>query len=523
MEGASAADILMLRNLTFSSFATVGEFWSTLRTRIKHATFDPEHDRTFVGLIADALDERQASASWRTAVIGGLRDLAASRGPGIATAIWRWIEVDGQVVACLLATLGVSGALERYLADAAPRNLAPETAEPLLRFATEERLHLLHAAIAAALYSPAEAVALQIKIEAPQSDAGFEVILKRAAPKDVVDLALQQAEPRLARFAAAAVASKPDLLRQQDLSDLRMQKIWARAMDINPEAWRGPSAPEVAFHRLLTDLIGGKPADMTLVAKLAATSIGDLESFEGRTKLWPILSDETRQALFSATIDGWLEKAGSGQIPFALDNVLMEAASREPRLSTLLEGPALNIIQALQIFTMLRNLDEPRFRLWLSGILNRLQAIATNDADAIGRLIQERRWSGAADDLLRCFRRARDDLKTALRACISLISLWDRWLSHISPLSSLEKWDLLADLAAELYPYGPDQDGLWERAGGKGSDLNRNGSGGARWHEALRQVRLGKPPRISKLLGEMGKDYGQNPHLRSLASDYEFR
>lgn len=51
-----------------------------------------------------------------------------------------------------------------------------------------------------------------------------------------------------------------------------------------------------------------------------------------------------------------------------------------------------------------------------------------------------------------------------------------------------------APVADELYPGGPDDEGLWERAGGDDADLSTKEAGRTRWRTALRNVRNGKGP-----------------------------
>src|SRR5690606_37530643 len=96
------------------------------------------------------------------------------------------------------------------------------------------------------------------------------------------------------------------------------------------------------------------------------------------------------------------------------------------------------------------------------------------------------------------------------------------WLG-ISPVTDAEKRVSFVELAAELYPSGPDHNSLWERAGGKDSDLTHHGSGVGRWRDAVRAIQNGKKPPFSKLMQEMRRDFGANPKLRIMADDPLFR
>lgn len=67
----------------------------------------------------------------------------------------------------------------------------------------------------------------------------------------------------------------------------------------------------------------------------------------------------------------------------------------------------------------------------------------------------------------------------------------------------------------ELYPAGPQQDGLWERAGGDASRLTYDGSGSTRWWNAIRLIEKGGGGNITmdSLVAQMRLDYRGNAGL----------
>lgn len=80
----------------------------------------------------------------------------------------------------------------------------------------------------------------------------------------------------------------------------------------------------------------------------------------------------------------------------------------------------------------------------------------------------------------------------------------------------------LAELGARLYPEGPQQDGLWERAGGDISLLKSSTTGRAGWwHAAALLERGGGGASISvdALLAVMADDFPANAHVRQLRGD----
>lgn len=77
--------------------------------------------------------------------------------------------------------------------------------------------------------------------------------------------------------------------------------------------------------------------------------------------------------------------------------------------------------------------------------------------------------------------------------------------------SANDDWQLLQDLMSELYPEGPEDQSIWERAGGDRSKLALNGTGQAKWFSALRTLRLGGGGSISRT-SLLHAVYGEFPH-----------
>lgn len=76
-------------------------------------------------------------------------------------------------------------------------------------------------------------------------------------------------------------------------------------------------------------------------------------------------------------------------------------------------------------------------------------------------------------------------------------------------------------IGAELYPEGPQQNGLWRRAGGDESRLPYGGAGFARWWDAITLLdRGGGGARLSvaSLLTTMRADYPNNTELGTIAA-----
>jgi nucleoside phosphorylase len=81
-----------------------------------------------------------------------------------------------------------------------------------------------------------------------------------------------------------------------------------------------------------------------------------------------------------------------------------------------------------------------------------------------------------------------------------------------------DRVDQFVSVVRRLYPGGPEQDALWERAGGDPSRLNREGAGATRWWHAIQLVENGGGGNITfdTLLTQMRADYANNDDLNRL-------
>jgi hypothetical protein len=523
LENANPNDILQLRNLQLQGFTQTERVWKALAQRVASGPFQPAHDAAFLNIMTDAFTADKASEEWRGGVLEGLLGAARRGMEAFPSALWRWVEADPALTEPLWTHLGMGKVLEERLVQVAPQTLGLDAVQPILVHAVEEGLYLLHGAAAAAAYTPIEAVRLQVSVEPPSSSEGVKLALRRATPAQVVECAIDIDDRRLIQLAADAAAKTPELLAKIEMSNKVARAIWSAALNARLDVWRGPGDPRAAFDTILIDFLDGVEVPLELIDRLSQTPLGDLNAFPRRTELWPKLTSPARNHLLRATGAAWLQDAETGRELSSVEPALGDAILGDLKLDTLLERLATGHIErAAHLVTLLDGFDETRFRYWLRCAAGRTCPIPPTDAEAIGRLASKRHWQGVADDLIGMLQRGRDDVRPALRTCISLVGFFHRFLYSLSQVTPSEKWDALAEIASEFYPTGPDHDGLWERAGGRDTDLDWSGNGRSRWRNALARIRRGGGPCVKTLLREMQNDYPANTELRYLAEDREF-
>jgi hypothetical protein len=88
-------------------------------------------------------------------------------------------------------------------------------------------------------------------------------------------------------------------------------------------------------------------------------------------------------------------------------------------------------------------------------------------SNELGTVDQCSQMGASAQSLVHLARQGREDIKAVLRECQGLLGFWDRLKLGLNIFNSDEKWNSFAGLGADLYPEGPRDREVWQRAGGK--------------------------------------------------------
>ncbi|CAM5478971.1 GAP1-N1 domain-containing protein [Sphingobium scionense] len=523
LPGATPSEILTLRNLALPGFATSGTLWLALEEWLVDNGHPASHDTEAVTIVTEALVGTDAVAPWRAAARRGLERSSRAPGGAFAAAFWRWAKAAFRTSSPLVALVAADRKALDAVVAAAPTELDPATAKPIIEAAGRFGLPRLHAVAASGSMTPADAARAQSAAENSTDPTAMRLALRRVKRDELLDVFDDVPDDRVLTIAGEAVAEDPKLLARRDMSTVANRRVWAASLKENPAAWDGPAEPRMAFDQLLTEQIDGAHPPTELLDRLSTTPLADVTSFPRRTELWAKLPATIRDRLLAATIDAWFARFGTDAKEAALEAPLTDRILVDARLGQLLDRvTARGIAEGLRVVDALGGLDASRFRTWILTAVRSRRPLNSADAELIGRALATRRRRDIVSDFVAFYRGGRGDLAPALRHCIDLIGFWDRMFLGLSSVSSAEKWDSLVELAAELYPKGPDQEALWSRAGGRDSDLRHHGTGKERWHSALRDIQNGRPPRISKLISEMRIDYPQNTNLSMLADDTLF-
>jgi len=517
---ASPKQMLLLRNLQLTAVGDSQSVWHAVERWSAENPYLEVDDLDSLAVIKDAADESVAVANWRSAILGGFHASTANPNSQFPHAFWRWAQMDALVVRWIFRPIADNTTVETGIANAAPMVINGHTAKEIVHHAVAHSWFRLHAVALAAIYEPLEAVRKQLAVDRQaDEDSGIRILTKHLTAEETLAIALEVDEPRVTSIAAEVAAKKPSILADCNFLTIVAQHIWAQALAKSTNAWNGPKDPTAAFRKVLDSLLEGEPVDGDLIYQISRTPLADVSSYGRRASLWVKIPERAREGFLMASARGWVQRAASGLENTTpepeLQKVVLPSPETDAVLSSLIHS---DVARAMHIVSLLEDFDESRF----AHLLGATRTVSVSDAVAIGKVILDRRWRGAAHNLADLVRQGRTDLKQAIVGCESLLDLWTRLRLSLVRLSSPEIWQVGEDLLVELYPSGPDAWGLWERAGGKNGDLLHQGTGRSRWRDALTLIGRGQGVRLESVLEQAKADYPNNDKLQVLIAQFGF-
>ena len=511
--------LFLLRNLKMDAFPSKKVLWEAVSSWVAHQEFSPNQDEGILDNLREAFSSPHRGTDWSRAVIAGVLFALENPNQFMYRAIWRWLEKDLPCATNIIEATGTKvPEFETELAKAVPKALSKEASEAALMIARQHSWWVLHGAALACSVSPQEAVKRQLQVDKSVSDnSGVLEALKHASDQETLSAALEFDDSRLIAIAVEIVVKTPALLADHDLKQPSTQRLWARALEIDSEAWKVSTPPWVAVFEFMDAQVENGCNNLNLVGLLSSTPAADLCRYPDRAKVWTCIPDPlVRERYLVATSSSWLELASSGTPPFVPDPVLQRSILGA-RLESLLSAlSAAQFADSIAIVQALPSMQEDIAVRWIEGLCRKTHAINQSDASALGILIRSRKWKRVLSVLVRECKDGHSALKHALVECYDLLPIWDTFRFQLKPISDTDVWKALTDAAIELYPQGPDQGALWERAEGKNSDLEQVGSGAERWQSAIRKMKYGNRAKPHRLLEEMLIDYRHNDKLNWL-------
>lgn len=466
----------------------------------------------------------EAEAWWIQSNHEGVRGAVRKWPRGVAQALWTlWQTAPGEVepLCAVAATHGATAG--RDLADACPPALTAEVAEQVGMAARAHGWAVLFGLALAAAQGAGTAVERLLDASMDGTEEGLDALARQYGGKVLVDSALSHEDPRIPDAAARWIVREPTLLSGLDPDDEGWRRLWMRSIQLGSDPWSGIAEPVRVRDRVLDRVLEAGDVAPQLLEALAGTRLGDLSGYPRREEIWSKLPEPARTRFLEVTASAWVARfrASPGAEPVPEAPLLALARSDPGLLAVDRQDPARSLHAVVGAFELIPGWSERDLLDWLRVAQPQLSQLSDGDAARLGRLVAERRWRAAASEIFS--RRKMGALRGAVPAVVPLLGILQQWLASFEGMNREavhhpDWYDALLELAVTLYPSGPDQNRVWERAGGDPSRIE-GWSGRDRWRSAITLLRSGGAGRkVSprRLTWEMVSDYMTNPDLKAL-------
>lgn len=460
---------------------------------------------------------------WTRAVRAGVEGAVREWGRGTGPALWLLWEAAPGEVEKLSGLVQNNTAAERDLADACPSALTPDLARHVITAARLHRWPVLFAVAAAAAYKPATALVKLLEAFPDNIAGALNALANRYGTSVLVDAAVMHNDSRVLDQGARAVVKHPELLASVDPDVDGWRLLWLRAIQLGADPWNGIPDPASARDRLLNRALDARDVEPLLLGAVAQGRLADLSGYPRRQELWSMLPEHARTRFLEATAYAWVERFRSSPATEPLpEAAVTELVRRDPALLAPDGGDQVRgLYAAVTAFERIPGWQEYDLLRWLGASRASLSRLNAASADKLGQLVARKGWSAAASEIYNQ-RNSIPSLSPAIPAIFHLLGMLQKWVASFEGLNrgahpAPDWYDVLLELAIKVYPNGPEQDRIWERAGGDSSRLEGS-QGRDRWRSAVRLLRAGGADRNvpKRLAWEMSSDFLNNAELRTL-------
>ena len=516
----SAPDFLALRNFDLAPFPHRTTFLQKLTAQFNHFFESGPGVDALLPIVQAAFDPVQSTDDWQYACRGALSELSTVGASSVAPLVWITLCKHPQLGQLLLAQVANVTSMDKAMTACVDDvDVLPSTklSDDLIaaKFVLTEATFLVRRFDRDLTKSLREACERNRK---RFGDHAVEHILKQMEPSELLSAILTVDDPLVTSAAAAAVVSEPELLGVHSLEEPRIQEIWAEALTRNKGTWQIRLDSEALRKEIFDFLLAGTltPA---LVRTVASSPLGNALDYPRRAEIWGSLPDSCRDTFLSTTASAWIR---------SLSGRVSESAYilPEPELAQTLASPMmreemtealkrLSFKEVLDVFAGNLSLPESLFSILFATMYQPYESLSAEEIERTARLAASRNWRSFTRNLMDRYG-VTNGLRHFFQICANHLDIWDRLLHGISQPSRAELYNLLVELACDLYSSGPKDSEIWARAGGNLSKLDVSGSGQLQWEAAIRKVRNGNKVRAGNLIAAMREDYPSNDCLAYL-------
>ena len=516
-------DILSMRNLQLERFdanrlSNTVKDW--IRNRVDEVGVTEDDCQLFDQTVRGAAQQ----VWWNIDVLAGYTDTIKPDSLGIGFLAWETIDKYPESLLPVLNLFDAKGHLD-VLTKTVFLGLSTAAIDAVAEESAKRGAWQLCGIALATRYGASRALFDVLKYSPPKTarHTAVESALSRAAPSELIEIAVREDIEEVTVLAADVVKNEPKLLRNFVWSS----SVWFDILDqVIVSGSKVGNEIENRIQGLQTIIQRGERSER-IWGPLARAELADLLLVPNRVHAWALIPDSLVAKIVGQNARAWLAAVLDGEVSSAAIEEPLRSEVRSllkagPFMASLAKNAHLNFIKIID--TLYPENDNECVTLLDSLAHTPAYRFPPAAAAATGKLIQSRRWTSAASRAA-SHSSFRDDFLVIAKECVGVMGVWDSWAVSFragrqSQISIDDAWKMFEDSLAELYPHGPTDQEFWSRSGGRDNQLIAEGNGLAQWHRCIKRVRAGLGPSASDLLRTALRDFSGNLVLKMLRDSH---
>lgn len=480
-------------------------------------------DNPCISIIDKLSDTKHTNIWWRESVKESLVNKFNYWQKDYAQICWLWFGEDPRTFNILFPFLLENNKqIEQDLIDTFPHNVATNFLSEIETFAIKKKWYKLHAVTICKQHKGVHAILnQQLAVDKDENSTdGFEYIASYFPPLDFIGETVHLNDERLWSI-SGRMLSKTNFINRLNISDYGWHKIICNALLQGTPIEDLFQYPEFFVYNTLDALLQGHEVPEEVWPIIIKNQLTDIYDYQQRKRAWTVIPQDLRKDFLQATVSTHLKLEVSASLETELQNYLDGTSF----LQEYFNQNKRNLSAILRLFSKVDVKNQILLANFIYGYNEQLPQL---DAISLGKIVHRKNWERCAEHIYEKSK-YNASYRISLQECYSLLGLLSRfslslsgWLSNVA-ISENEWWESLHKVACNLFPKGPNDNGLWEKADGKASELHHDTTGEDAWRKALTKLRKGncKNITISTLLKAMKDKYNTNQELNSLIELYK--
>lgn len=436
--------------------------------------------------------------------------------------IWKLLLSSQDVLISTSTLIGTNAISEKNLLSSIPTEIPAQLANTFAKICRDSKWQLLHAALLPHFLAIKQAALYQLEMDISLDDSsnvGTKSILPKLSNLELLDLAIETGQEVFCKEYALRAVMHPDLLNNIDISNKNWLAIWSLSLPLTKNISHGIPDAGKTIDDILSRIADQELIPNTIVEAIAESNYADMSQRKDLTAILSNLGENYKIHFVKASAMGAMNTLLNSDHAVIAPAVLAYIKS-DDFMTSFLQQNKVNIDNVLNAYEKISELKDQFLSNYIriyTPFINEIQSAR------LGRLVLSKNFSVTAEAI---FEKAklRDDFRIALNGCAKLVqlNLFERFkYGHLfnHKITKDDVYLLFEQTAAHLYKQGPEQNNIWERAGGDLSQLYHHKTRGENWGHAIALLRNGGGGKYiteRTLIKEMLKDYHSNSQLSEL-------